>query len=76
MGGARARLEQNIQHRNAHASAAWIGDFSPAARIVGPGASGSGIDTARMFYSIWEDAFPDNEVRVTDIFEDGATAIL
>jgi hypothetical protein len=31
---------------------------------------------ARTFYSIWQDAFPDNEVRVTDIFEDGATAIL
>ena len=76
MGAARARLEQNIQHWNAHASAAWIGDFSPAARIVGTGASGSGIDMARMFYSIGQDAFPDNEVRVTDIFEDGATAIL
>jgi predicted ester cyclase len=31
---------------------------------------------ARTLYSIWQDAFPDNEVRVTDIFEDGATAIL
>ena len=76
MGAARARLEQNIQHWNAHDSAAWTGDLSPAARIVGPGASSSGIDMARMFYSIWQGAFPDNEVRVTDIFEDGATAIL
>jgi hypothetical protein len=76
MGETRARLEQNIQRWNAHDSAAWIGDFSPAARIVGPGASGSGIDMAGTFYSIWQDAFPDNEVRVTDFFEDGVTAIL
>jgi hypothetical protein len=51
MGEARARLEQNIQHWNAHDSAAWVGDFSPAAQIVGPGASGSGIEMARTFYS-------------------------
>jgi predicted ester cyclase len=76
MGETRARLEQNIQRWNAHDSAAWIGDFSPAARIVGPGASGSGVDMAGTFYSIWQDAFPDNEVRVTDFFEDGVTAIL
>ena len=76
MGEARVRLEQNVQHWNAHDSAAWVGDFSPAAQIVGPGASGSGTEMVRTFYSIWQDAFPDNEVRVTDIFEDGATAIL
>ncbi len=76
MGEARTRLERNIRHWNAHDSAAWAGDFSPAAHIVGPGASGSGIEMARTLYSIWQDAFPDNEVRVTDIFEDGATAIL
>ncbi|SDZ23377.1 SnoaL-like domain-containing protein [Geodermatophilus africanus] len=76
MGEARARLEQNVQHWNDHDSAAWVGDFSPAAQVVGPGASGSGTEMARTLYSTWQDAFPDNEVRVTDIFEDGATAIL
>ncbi len=29
-----------------------------------------------MFYSIWQDAFPDNQVRVGVIFEDDDTAIL
>ena len=53
MGEARARLEQNLQHRNAHDSAAWTGDFSPAAQIVGPGAGGSGIEMTRTFCSIW-----------------------
>jgi steroid delta-isomerase-like uncharacterized protein len=76
MGDARARLEQNIQHWNAHDSAAWVGDFSADAQVVAPGASGSGTEMVRTLYSTWQDAFPDNEVRVTDIFEDGATAIL
>ena len=76
MGETRARLEQNIQHWNAHDSAAWVGDFSPDAPVVAPGASGSGTEMVRTLYSTWQDAFPDNEVRVTDIFEDGATAIL
>jgi steroid delta-isomerase-like uncharacterized protein len=30
----------------------------------------------RMFYSIWQDAFPDNEVRIVAIFDDGDAAIL
>ena len=76
MGEARARLEQNIKSWNAHDSAAWVGDFSPDAHVTGPGASGSGTEMVRTFYSIWQDAFPDNEVRVIDIFEDGPTAIL
>jgi steroid delta-isomerase-like uncharacterized protein len=76
MGETRARLEQNIQHWNAHDSAAWVGDFSADAQVVAPGASGSGTEMVRTLYSTWQDAFPDNEVRVTDIFEDGATAIL
>jgi steroid delta-isomerase-like uncharacterized protein len=76
MGETRARLEQNIQHWNAHNSAAWVGNFSPDAQVVAPGASGSGTEMVRTLYSTWQDAFPDNEVRVTDIFEDGATAIL
>ena len=76
MGEVKARLERNIEHWNAHDSAAWVGDFSSDAKVVGPGASGSGTEMVRTFYSIWQDAFPDNQVRVIDIFEDGATAIL
>ena len=30
----------------------------------------------KTFYSIWQDAFPDNEVQVINIFEDGGTTIL
>jgi len=76
MGETRTRLEQSVQHWNAHDSAAWVGDFSPDAQVVAPGSSGSGTEMVRTLYSTWQDAFPDNEVRVINIFEDGATAIL
>jgi steroid delta-isomerase-like uncharacterized protein len=76
MGEARALQEQNIQHWNAHDSAAWVGDFSPDAKVVGPGVGGSGTEMVKTFYSIWQDAFPDNEVQVINIFEDGGTTIL
>jgi steroid delta-isomerase-like uncharacterized protein len=76
MGEARAVQEQNTRHWNAHDPAAWVGDFSPDAKIVGPGAGGSGTEMVKTFYSIWQDAFPDNEVEVINIFEDGGTTIL
>ena len=76
MGETRALLEQNVQHWNAHDAAAWTGDFRSDAKLVGPGVAGSGADMVRTFYSIWQDAFPDNEVRVINMFEDGATTIL
>jgi hypothetical protein len=76
MGEARTLLEQNIKTWNDHDSSGWVGDFSPDADLAAPGVSGSGTDMVRMFYSIWQDAFPDNQVRVGAIFEDGATSIL
>ena len=76
MGEARTLEEQNIKAWNDHDSSGWVGDFSPDAELAAPGVSGSGIDMVRMFYFLWQDAFPDNQVRVGAIFEDGATAIL
>ena len=76
MSEARTVQDQNIQHWNAHDSAAWVGDFSADAKVVGPGAAGTGTEMVKAFYSIWQDAFPDNEVRVNHIFEDGGTTIL
>ncbi len=76
MGKTRAFLEDNVQHWNDHDVATWVGDFSPDATLVGPGVSGSGTEMARTLYSMWQDAFPDNEIRVVGIFEDGDTAIL
>lgn len=76
MGEARALLEQNTTSWNAHDSAAWVGSFHPDAELVGPGVSGSAADLADTFWSIWQDAFPDNEVHVVGLFEDGATGIL
>ena len=76
MGEARALLEQNVKAWNDHDSAGWMGDFSPDAEPAAPGVSGSGTDMARLFYSVWPDAFPDNQVRPFAIFEDGGTAVL
>jgi predicted ester cyclase len=76
MGEARTLLEQNIKTWNDHDSVGWVGEFSSDAQLAAPGASGSGTEMARMFYSIWQDAFPDNQVRIVEIFEDGATAVL
>ena len=76
MGEARALLEQNVKTWNDHDSAGWMGDFSPDAEPAAPGVSGSGTDMARLFYSVWPDAFPDNQVRPFAIFEDGGTAVL
>lgn len=76
MGDARSLLEQNIKTWNDHDSAGWVGEFSADAQVAAPGASGSGTEMVTMFYSIWQDAFPDNQIRVVAIYEDGATAIL
>jgi predicted ester cyclase len=76
MGEARALLEQNVSYWNNHDSARWTGAFSPNAELAAPGASGSGTEMVNMFYCLWQDAFPDNQVRVVAIFEDGDTVIL
>jgi predicted ester cyclase len=76
MGNTRTRLEQSVEHWNAHDPAAWVGDFGPDAQVAAPGISGSGTEMVRTLYSTWQDAFPDNEVRPVGLFEDGATAIL
>ena len=76
MGEARALLEQNLASWNNHDSAGWVGDFSPDAELAAPGISGSGTEMVNMFYSLWQDAFPDNQVRVVAMLEDGDTAVL
>lgn len=76
MAASRALLEQNLSRWNDHDAPGWTGDFSAGASLVAPGASGSGTEMVGMFYSIWQDAFPDNQVRVVAIFDDGDSAIL
>lgn len=52
------------------------GRLQPDAELAGPGVSGSGTEIVNMFYSLWQDAFPDNQVRPVAIFADGDTAIM
>ena len=43
----------------------------------GPGGvSGSGTEMARTFYHLWQDAFPDNQVRIVRIVDGDDVAVL
>lgn len=77
MGETRSILEQNIKSWNAHDKSAWIRDISDDAQLVAPGGvTGKGRDLKDMFYSMWTDAFPDNQIRPTTIVVEGENAVL
>ncbi len=77
MGTARDLLEANIRAWNDHDEASWTNQFSSDATFSGPGGvSGSGTEMARTFYHIWQDAFPDNQVRIVRIVDGGDAAVL
>lgn len=61
---------------NEHDAEGWVGDFAATARVSGPGASGTGVEMASAFYSVWQDAFPDARIRDERILEDGDTGTL
>ena len=45
---------------NAHDRDGWLACCDEDITFSGPGGiSGKGFDTGRMFWSIWQDAFPD-----------------
>lgn len=77
MGATRDLVEHSVAAWNRHDRDAWIGDFSNNAELYAPGGvKGSGPDLVGMFYSSWQDAFPDNQVRNESIAEDGQTGVL
>jgi ketosteroid isomerase-like protein len=77
MSDARAAFERGVETWNAHDRAAWTGLFSPDATLSAPGGmTGSGPDTTELFYSIWQDAFPDCAVRNTKIVAEGDQTVL
>jgi predicted ester cyclase len=77
VGTAQDLLETNIRVWNEHDEASWIDHFNPDATFNGPGGvSGSGTEMARTFYHIWQDAFPDNQVRIARIVHDSDVAVL
>jgi predicted ester cyclase len=77
VGTARDLLEANIRVWNEHDETSWTDHFNPDATFNGPGGvSGSGTEMARTFYHIWQDAFPDNQVRIVRIIQDNDAAAL
>jgi predicted ester cyclase len=77
VGTARDLLEANVRTWNDHDEASWVDQFSSDATFRGPGGmSGSGTEMARTFYHIWQDGFPDNQVRIVRIVDGGDAAVL
>jgi ketosteroid isomerase-like protein len=61
---------------NAHDLDGWLSCFDETVTFRGPGGlTGKGYDTARMFWSIWQDAFPDCRNTITVAVAEGNDAI-
>lgn len=77
MGATRDLLEHSIAAWNQHDRSGWTGDFSSTAELSGPGGvQGSGPEIVNLFYGLWQDAFPDNQIRTVTLAEDGPTGVL
>ena len=61
---------------NAHDRDGWLGCCDEDIIFSGPGGiSGKGFDTGRMFWSIWQDAFPDCTSTINAAVAEGNEAI-
>src|ERR1051325_6882613 len=77
MGTTRDLLEHSMAAWNGHDRTGWVGDFSASAELWAPGGiTGSGPELVKMFYSVWQDAFPDNHIQPVSIVEEGEVAVL
>jgi steroid delta-isomerase-like uncharacterized protein len=77
MGDALRVLERGIEAWNAHDREGWTALFSEDASLSAPGGvKGRGADSARLFFSIWQDAFPDNHITTVTLVEGGEEAVL
>jgi len=76
MGDPREVIERAVRVWNDHDNSGWLEQFTDDAELSGPNFKASGSEAARMFYSVWKDAFPDNQVRVVAIYEDGDIGVI
>lgn len=61
---------------NAHDRDGWLACFNDDAEFKGPGGlAAQGPDAGRMFWSIWQDAFPDCQVTMNVAVAEGNNAI-
>jgi predicted ester cyclase len=77
MGYAKDVIDRNLKTWSARNFGEWSADFAEDAQLAGPGGlSGRGRDAQQMFYSVWQDGFPDNQITGVRILDDGDTAAL
>ena len=70
MGRIRSLQENQSRIWNDHDEASWVDLFSPKASLSGPGGvRGAGTEMARTFYRVWQDAFPDNQLKTFQIVD-------
>lgn len=76
MSSVRSLQEDQIRTWNEHDEASWVNLFTPEATFSAPGGvHGSGTEITKTFYHIWQDAFPDNQLKTLQII-DGADAVV
>jgi predicted ester cyclase len=61
---------------NAHDRDGWLACCNEDITFSAPGGiAGKGFDTGRMFWSLWQDAFPDNVATINVAVAEGDEAI-
>jgi predicted ester cyclase len=75
MSDARETIQQMIRLWNDR-DPAWPDQFDEDAEITAANFKMSGPEAARTFRSLWQDAFPNCQVRTLGIYQDGDVAVL
>ncbi len=71
MATSKAVMEATIAIWNARDHSAWLTTFSETCEFKGPGGfAGSGPPFTELFWSLWQDAFPDNHITPVAILAD------
>jgi len=61
---------------NARDRDGWLACYNEDITFSGPGGiAGKGFDTGRMFWSLWQDPFPDNVATISTAAAEGNEAI-
>ena len=72
MGDTRTVMERGIELWNAHDREGWVGLFDETAALQAPGGMQvSGRSGAELFYDTWNEAFPDNSIDGSVVFDAG-----
>jgi hypothetical protein len=77
MGLGQDLVDRSIKAWNEHLFNEWSALFTEDAQLVGPGGlAGRGREAQQLFYSIWTDGFPDNQITSIRIAEGSEIAVL